>query len=342
MALSKDGDLKEGLGAVSAATVPVKPLIRIWNERFIVGTLNLVAGEPGTGKSSLTAEIAGDLSRKGLVGIISNAEDDASSVTIPRLLAADAILERIHVIPLDDTPLFPDEFEGLEHVIREAGIHYVILDPISAHFNPERLIYNRPFLRRLASVARATNCMILGVHHTTKSGLVAGPNSGLLGSCRAVYVYGFDPDDEDRRALTCHKINGAEAPATMIMEHETVEVESGADGGFVEAGRLRLVRQSNTRASRTRARRNPERDAACAKWLTDFLVDCEDCKCASNVIKEAARVEGYSQETLRRAKISLEVEHVREGWGGEGAWYWRLSDEHPARKPESDPEAVSE
>lgn len=340
--MSKDTKkAKGGLGTVSAANVPVAPVIRIWNERFIVGTLNLVAGEPGAGKSNLAAEIAGGLSRKGLIGIVSNAEDDAGSVTIPRLLAADAILERIHVIPLDDTPLFPDELEGLEHVIRTAGIHYVILDPISAHFNPERLIYNRPFLRRLASIARATNCMILGVHHTTKSGLVAGPNSGLLGSCRAVYIYGFDANDEDRRALHCHKINGVEAPPTMVIEHETVEVLD-KEGNPVEAGRLRVVGQSNNRASRKRPRRNAERDAACAKWLTEFLAACEDCEATSNSIKQACREEGYSQETLRRAKVSLEIEHLRKGWGGDGAWYWRLPEDHPARQSQGDPEAVGE
>jgi hypothetical protein len=80
-----------------------------------------------------------------------------------------------------------------------------VLDPIGAHFRPERLAHDRPTLRQLGAVAREAQCAILAIHHTTKLGDVGGPNSGLLGTARAVYVYGYDPDDEDRRALSCRE-----------------------------------------------------------------------------------------------------------------------------------------
>jgi KaiC/GvpD/RAD55 family RecA-like ATPase len=320
------------IGTMPAASIPQAALRTIWRDRLIVGTLNLIAGHPGAGKSSLTALIAAELSRQGKTIILSNCEDDPGSVTVPRLAVAGAILERVHVIPPEDAPLFPRELDALEHVVKATGTKLVVLDPIGAHFKPERLAHDRPTLRQLARVARSAGCAIVAVHHTTKMGEVGGPNSGLLGTARAVYVYGYDPDDEDRRALSCEKINGVSAPPTVLFEHEVVEYDVGDLS--IEAGRLRKVRQSNVRAARRRGRRDPERDAACHAWLTEFLAGGEDCARASTEVKAAGHAEGYPQATLQRAKVQLQVEHVRlGGYGADGHWTWRLPDEHPLRNP---------
>jgi putative DNA primase/helicase len=322
---------RENFGAVTAAEIPQAALRTVWRDRLIVGALNLVAGQPGSGKSSLTALMAADLSRQGHTVIISNCEDDPSSVTVPRLSVAGAILERVHVIPPEDAPLFPHELEGLAYVVKATGTKAVFLDPIGAHFRPERLAHDRATLRRLAHVARESRCAIVAVHHTTKLGEVGGPNSGLLGTARAVYVYGYDPDDEDRRALSCEKINGVSAPPTLLFEHEVVEYNIGDT--LIEAGKLRKVRQSNTRATRRRGRRDPERDAACHAWLSEFLAGGEDCARASTEVKAVGGDEGYAQATLQRAKVQLQVEHCRVGgYGADGHWTWRLPDEHPLRR----------
>jgi energy-coupling factor transporter ATP-binding protein EcfA2 len=314
----------------TAAEIQQTPLRTIWRDRLIIGALNLLAGEPGSGKSSLTALMAAELSRQGHTIVISNCEDDPGSVTVPRLQVADAILERVHVIPPEDAPLFPQEIEALEYVIREVGVKALFLDPIGAHFRPERLVHDRPALRRLASVARATNCAIIAVHHTTKAGEVGGPNAGLIGTSRAVYLYGYDPEDEDRRALSCEKINGVASPPTLLFEHEAVEYNLGSQ--VVEAGRLRKVRQSNVRAQRRRGRKDPERDAACHAWLSELLAGAPDCAVASKEVEVMGVAEGYAQATLHRAKVELQVEHARVGgYGGNGHWVWRLSDDHPLR-----------
>lgn len=313
-----------------AAEIRQVALRTIWRDRLIVGTLNLIAGQPGVGKSSLTALIAAELTREGKTVILSNCEDDPGSVTVPRLSVAGAILERVHVIPPEDAPLFPREYEGLEYVIKGTGTACVIIDPIGAHFKPERRAHDRETLRQLAGIGRRTNCAIVAVHHTTKAGEVGGPNSGLRGTARAVYVYGFDPDDEDRRALSVDKINGVAEPPAILFEQEVVEYAVGDT--LLEAGKLRKVRQSNARASIRRGRRDQERDAACHAWLSEYLADGEDGARASVDVKIAGREVGYGEATLRRAKTTLQVEHRRVGgYGADGHWTWRLPDDHPLR-----------
>lgn len=321
---------RESLRGRPAAEIEARALRTIWRDRLVVGALNLIAGQPGVGKSSLVALIAAELSRSGMTVVVSNSEDDDASVTVPRLTVAGAILERVHVIPPDDAPVFPAEFEGLEYVIGATGTKCLIIDPIGAHFSPEHRVHHRPTLRRLAGIARRTNCAIVGIHHTTKGGEVGGPNSGLRGTCRAVYFYGFDPSDEDRRALSVDKVNGIAEPPSILFEQEIVEYTVG--GTVLEAGRLRKVRQSNATASVRRGRRNPERDAACQAWLSEYLAAGDDCARRSVEVEAAARAEGFGQATVRRAKTELQVEHRREGgYGADGWWVWRLPDDHPLR-----------
>ena len=81
----------------------------LWPGRIAVGKQTCIAGDPGTGKSQLSVAIAATISRGGEwpcgegrapLGnvIIFSAEDGASDTIIPRLIAAGADLNRIHIV----------------------------------------------------------------------------------------------------------------------------------------------------------------------------------------------------------------------------------------------------
>lgn len=322
---------------VTASEVKPIKLSMIWHGRIPVGALTVVAGKPGLGKSTLATTIAANLSVDGLVSIISDVEDDLAGVIRPRLEVAGAALERIHLIPLENGPVFPMDFERIQALIEQTGASCLLLDPIGAHFRPERRVHDRPTLRQLVKIARETRCAIIGVHHTVKSsldgtalGAIGGPSGGLAGTARAVYVYGYDPEDEDRRALACAKINGVEEPPTMIFEHETIDLDYGPDLG---AGALRLVAETGARAKSVlkRGKSHKDRDAECQEWLTKCLAEGEDLKRQVSEIKAEGTQVGFSWATLRRIGTSLEIERVKVGFGGDGFWLWRLPDAHPLR-----------
>jgi hypothetical protein len=69
-----------------------------------------------------------------------------------------------------------------------------------------------------------------------------------------------------------------------------------------------------------RRRASPATDEAC-----DFLLDrLRGGRVAVGELFVDARARGISIETLRHAKQCLEVESIREGFGENGANYWRL------------------
>lgn len=324
---------------VRASDVVPVVMPMLWRDRIPAATLTVIAGKPGLGKSTLSTLIAAELSQLGLTTILSNSEDDPAAVTRPRLDVAGADLDHVLVVPSAATPALPGQLDELEALIRHSRASALILDPIGAHFQPERRVHDRASLRRLIEVARRTRCAVIGIHHTVKTnadgtgiGAIGGPSGGLAGSARAAYLYGYDPDDEDRRALVCVKINGVDEPAALLLEHETVEYDAG--GTLIEAGRIDVVdeRVVDGRSVLHRGRKRKGRDAECAEWLTLFLAAGDDCKRQAVEIRREGRAAGFGWQTLLRARIGLKVERVRVGWGGDGFWLWRLPDEHPLRE----------
>lgn len=331
--------------ALPASTIKPLPLPMIWRGRIPVGALTVIAGKPGLGKSTLATTIAADLSADGLVAIISDLEDDLAGVVRPRLEVAGAALERVHLIPPDAAPALPHDIERLRYLIKQTSASCLLLDPIGAHFRPERRVHDRPTLRELVQLGRDTRCAIIGVHHTVKTstdgtalGAIGGPSGGLAGTARAVYVYGYDPEDEDRRALACAKINGVEEPATMIFEHDTVDLDHGPDLG---AGALRMVAETGARAKgvlkRGKTRKN--RDAECSEWLTKFLAEGDGFARQVSEVKREGKEVGLGWATLRRVAVVLGVERQKVGFGPDGFWMWALPKDHPLREPEAQDEA---
>jgi putative DNA primase/helicase len=319
----------------------VRPIIMpmLWRGRVPLATLTVIAGKPGLGKTTLSTLVAAELSCDGYEVVISNAEDDVASVTRPRLDVAGAVLERCHIVPPSSTPELPRDLDELEAMIEHTNATAIILDPIAAHFTPERRVHDRATLRKLIAMARRRRCSIIGVHHTVKTnmdgtgiGAIGGPSGGLAGSSRAAFLYGYDPEDEDRRALVCVKINGVDEPPALILEHETIEYD--AAGQLVEAGKLIVVGEQNVegRSVLRRGRVRKDRDAECLKWLTLFLAAGDDCKRQVGEIRREGRAAGYGWQTLLRARVGLSAERVKVGFGGDGFWLWRLPDEHPLRE----------
>jgi putative DNA primase/helicase len=258
---------------------------------------------------------------------MSNTEDDPEQVVVPRLRSLDADPARVQLVQFQHTPSFPKDFEKLAAWIKGVGAKIVFLDPIAAHFTPERYVHDRGVLRELVQIAQVCECAIVGVHHFTKTGTVGGPNGGLVGTARAVYRYGFDPRDEDQRVMSCVKINvtplGATHPAGLVFAFEPV-IFPEKRGRKVVLGRMRVIGRANVQARRAPGHRDKEQEAEAHAFLSELLALAPDCELPLVKVVECGAGQGFSWGALNRAATVLGIEHENSTW--------RLPDEHPLRK----------
>lgn len=113
--------------------------------------------------------------------IYQTAEDGLGDTVKPRLMEADADLERVLVIDDRDTPLTLAD-ERIARAIRENNARLVIIDPVQAFLGADvdmnRANEVRPIFRSLGDIAQATGCAIVLIGHLNKA---AGTQSTYRG-----------------------------------------------------------------------------------------------------------------------------------------------------------------
>ena len=227
-----------GLEIIRASDVKPKTLARLWNGRFYRGKLGFIAGEPGLGKSLVAIRMAATVStggdwaneegtaRLGDVIYIS-AEDSVADTIRPRLEAAGADLDRVHVIEAVNDHLGPRPFnlvvdlgrldQSLQAICKP---RLVIVDPINAclsstdvrPFNPNNVTQVRALIHRLKALAAKHRVAVVCVTHFTKA-RGGGALSWVTGSfafvaaARSVFTVTRKDDDPDLQIFAPAKNN---------------------------------------------------------------------------------------------------------------------------------------
>jgi putative DNA primase/helicase len=92
-----------------ASEITPEAISWLWAGRIALGKQTLIAGEPGLGKSQLSTAIIAAVTTAGTWpngeghaprgnAIILSAEDGVADTIVPRLMAAGADLDRVHII----------------------------------------------------------------------------------------------------------------------------------------------------------------------------------------------------------------------------------------------------
>jgi hypothetical protein len=200
------------------------------------GKLVTVAGLGGTGKGMFWANLVADLTQgRPTLGLtyeplppidvlLIGCEDGYSDTVIPRLLAADSNLERVHVLEgVRDQKghLLPFSLAHLPpldtHLKDHPGIRLVIIDPIAGYVGRAGVKdYNdtevRSLLEPLAEMANRRGATILTVKHLNKdeAKTVAsrvGGSVAYVNVSRACFVIAPDPEEDTCRILAPFKWN---------------------------------------------------------------------------------------------------------------------------------------
>jgi putative DNA primase/helicase len=344
---------------IRASDIEEKPIEWLWKPRIPLGMLTLFAGDPKLGKSLSTIGIAAAIScgkplpldsdeRSPASVVLMSAEDDASRVIRPRLRAAGACMDRVHVLdsivvpgsagkdgghevpPLERLPtIVGEDIAAIEKAAADLGdCRLIIIDPVTAYLggiDDHRNTELRAVLWPLKAMAERLNAAVVLVTHMSKGGAAQAKHRVIgsiawVGACRANFLFIWDGSDPSgKRVLMCE--NGVNlAPEIPTLSYT---VEDKGEGPVVAWG-TKPVAITADEALAVLAR-DPEQQAErreCEKWLAKTL---EKAPMPATDVEAAGKQEGFSLDALKRAKRRLGVEAKKEGFG-KGRWVWKLGE----------------
>lgn len=148
-------------------------LNRVLGGGLVKGSLTLISGDPGIGKSTLLLKCAENISRKYGKVIYVSGEESGEQIKIrgDRLLCNSP-----NLYILSETNL-----ELIEKLISEGDVSFVIIDSIQTMFSssissaPGSVSQVRECANKLMRIAKSRNIPLFIVAHVTKQGDLAGP-----------------------------------------------------------------------------------------------------------------------------------------------------------------------
>lgn len=355
---------------VPASSIRPRRVRWLWDGRIALGTLALLAGREGVGKSTVAYWIAARVTRGELVGeragrpgavLVCATEDSWEHTVVPRLIAADADLERVFRVEVvaDNVHVglsLPRDLLEVERAAREVGAGLLLLDPLMSRLasglDSHRDHEVRLALEPLAALADRAGLAVVGLIHHNKSG-ATDPLQLVMGSraftavARSVHTVVPDPDDEsgERRLFGTPKNNLGRTDLPTL-EFAVVGHAVDTDDGTAWTGRVEWGAESSltiTEAMRRSAAdgttgEREDRNAA-AEWVSDYL-ESRGGSDESGPLKRAARAAGHSERAVRSAREHLRL--VVEQHGFPRITVWSLPDTLASRDASRDTSARGE
>ncbi|WP_310644805.1 AAA family ATPase [Burkholderia cenocepacia] len=333
---------------ISRASDIVPEAIRwLWPDWLPEGKLTLLAGSPGTGKTTLALSLAATVTRGGAwpdgtacnrAGdvLVWSGEDNPADTIVPRLMAAGADLDRVHIItgrtdeegellpfdPAADMPLLSERLADM------GDARLLILDPIVSAISGDAHRVNdvRRNLQSLVDMAGTYRCCVLGISHFAKGTKGSSPAERVIGSqafvalARMVLVAGKD-ETAERRILARAKSNIAPDDGGVSYSLELTETDG------IQASRIvwgALIDGSARDILGDVEQDDEERtglDDAC-EFLTGLL---SDGPVRTKILKSDADGAGFNWKMMQRAATKLDVQKRKIGM--KEGWEWALAKE---------------
>ncbi|CAK1250728.1 DNA repair protein RadA [Fructobacillus tropaeoli] len=153
-------------------TTGLKELNRVLGGGVVAGTLVLIGGDPGIGKSTLLLQVSGELSNHGKVLYVTG-EESASQVK----LRADRL-----EVGGQQFYLYPEtDMTAVKKQVEEMKPNFLVIDSVQTMQEPDltspigSVAQIREVTADLLQIAKTNNITVFIVGHVTKDGAIAGP-----------------------------------------------------------------------------------------------------------------------------------------------------------------------
>lgn len=305
----------------------------IWDGRIPQGELSLMSGREGTGKSTITFDLAASLSRGDLAGehlgvpkavLITASEDSFEHTITPRLLAAGADLSlvyRIDCVEGSSGVTLPTDLVSLEGLVHDTGAVMLILDPLISRLgelDTHRDSDVRQALEPLVEMAETTGLAVVGLIHHNKTG-ATDPTKVLMGStafaavARSVLMAAYDPEDGSHNVRLLAHAKSSLGRHMPTLAYAITEEAVGDDEGPVLGSKIEWQGEDDRNAWQLLegpALSTSEKKQSAAAWLFDYLD--EHGPTLASTVKAKGRLElDVSPSTLDRAANEIGVVKTR-------------------------------
>ncbi|HUX81256.1 MAG TPA: AAA family ATPase [Halothiobacillus sp.] len=348
----------EHLHIINAANITPQPVRWLWEGWLARGKLHILAGAPGTGKTTLALALGSALTNGGTWPDGSRAptgsvlmwsgEDDATDTLAPRLVAMGADRSRVHFV--GDIHGGTDGVRGFDpaldmHLLSEAAerigdIRLIVLDPIvsavaaDSHKNGEV----RRALAPVVDLAGRIGAAVIGITHFTKGTAGRDPLERVTGSlafgalARIVLATAKREDDNGRstRVLARAKSNIGLDHGGFEYDIDTIEAAPGLFASRIEWGKPIDGAARDILGNPEEGEAEGGALAEAKAWLVEYLTE-HGTKSAKDVQTDA-RGYGISETTLKRARFKLGIKPAKSGFTS--GWFWSL----PTQDTEEDQE----
>jgi len=335
-------------------SITPEPIRWLWPGWLAAEKLHLLAGAPGTGKTTIAISLAATVTTGGrwpdgtraVLGRVAiwSGEDGLKDTLLPRMLAAGADMSKVLFVSGamegEEKRAFDPaiDIEPLRDAIVESGnVKLLVIDPIvsavrgDSHKNAEV----RRGLQPLLDLAADTGCALLGISHFSKGTTGRDPTERVTGSiafsaaARVVMLTAKRKEEEAHaggsRVICRSKSNIGTDYGGFAYSLEQTEVK-GYPGIFASYVVWGEALEGSAREILAEVEAVPGSDDEGGGTLTDakrFLSDLlAQAPLPVKSIKADADGAGYSWSTIRRAQNEIGVEAIKEGM--KAGWVWRL------------------
>jgi AAA domain len=316
-------DIHENLFGLMADVTP-RMVSFLWEPYFVRGAVNLLEGDPNVGKTYCLCCIASAVSSgtplpgqsraKPQNVLFMSAEDDPETTLVRRLMRMGADLSRVwfltKFVRLED-----DVIRLIERHIDKHRIRLVIIDPLLAYMqggiDMNKANETRPFMARLAELAKARSVTIIALRHLAKAekekAIFRGLGSiDITAAARSAVMIGHHPEAEGTRVFVHIKHNLSERGQSLLYE-----LRAGKNPGEVP----RLVWKGETDLTAddlARQAAKPGRPDTASQDAAAFLQRAlaSGPRVIKDLVREAER-RSISYRTLRKVRTNLGI--IKEG-----------------------------
>ncbi len=175
---SKESGKSEPIGKVDLTPVPrmnsgFSELNRVLGGGIVPGSVCLLGGDPGIGKSTLLLQICSHLAKDGEKVLYASGEESKTQIKM-RAIRLDATKDDIYLYSENELNAIMNEAEAIK-----PGV--LVVDSIQTVYTedtpstPGSITQVRECTMRLMRYAKETNTCVFIVGHMTKDGMIAGP-----------------------------------------------------------------------------------------------------------------------------------------------------------------------